>query len=330
MPSPHPRVIAETRFTETLAEARKAKLEDFIQIERLGKEGFLAQFQPLAEDFLLLVDKLWACNPHSVPLSHLQPLENTLGKLLPLLHQTRNISPAGFEGLNGETVRNQIAGQINEFFQAVEKAAIPVIALSATGVSSEKMAAIEGDAQAALNDISDFRLQAEAAAQSAAKAAAETGVSAEAKYFEELSKAHQWSAKIWLVLTLVTAVVIIVLALWHFYNPYSITPDTKWIVIQNIAAKLVILSTLSFVLVFFLRNYNTSRHNHIVNEHRAKALATFKAFVAGADKDEETKHAVLLQACQAIYRHQTSGYLRKDGDPGGIAIFEWVKALTGK
>jgi len=55
-----------------------------------------------------------------------------------------------------------------------------------------------------------------------------------------------------------------------------------------------------------------------VNQHRQNALSTFETFVKAA-ADDQTKGAVLLQATQAIFTPQVTGFIAQESDSGGPA-----------
>jgi hypothetical protein len=65
-----------------------------------------------------------------------------------------------------------------------------------------------------------------------------------------------------------------------------------------------------------------------VNQQRHNALNSFETF-ADAASDEATRNAVLVQAMQAIYSQQPSGYSSVTIDQPGVAqIVEVVKAAA--
>lgn len=85
--------------------------------------------------------------------------------------------------------------------------------------------------------------------------------------------------------------------------------------VEHLIGRFVILSLLLYAISFTARNYNSMRHNHIVNKHRANSMRTFQTFVEAAGGDTETKNAVLIQATQSIFSAQASGYSHKESNP---------------
>ena len=72
-------------------------------------------------------------------------------------------------------------------------------------------------------------------------------------------------------------------------------------------AKVLVLSTLSFGVLWCARNYKSQKHNETLNKHRANALMTFRAFVEGTS-DVRVKDAILLQAAQAAFSGRPTGF----------------------
>ena len=77
--------------------------------------------------------------------------------------------------------------------------------------------------------------------------------------------------------------------------------------ISFLAVRVFVLSILTYGITFCARNYSSNRHNFTVNSHRKDALSSFEAFVQSTDIPA-VKDAVLLQATQAIFSPQSTGY----------------------
>jgi len=74
----------------------------------------------------------------------------------------------------------------------------------------------------------------------------------------------------------------------------------------------VIITFLSYLIMFVVKNYNAAKHNATLARHRANCLSTFDELIEG--EDPERKSVVLQYACQTIFPHQLSGYLAKEAD----------------
>ena len=101
--------------------------------------------------------------------------------------------------------------------------------------------------------------------------------------------------------------------------------------IYHVASRLMAFSVLSFAIYWAAKNHGAHRHNYVINKHRQNALATFQAFTEAAKLDADVKAAVLLQASQAIYAAQSTGYSETmSAPPNPINMVEIIKCATAK
>jgi hypothetical protein len=156
----------------------------------------------------------------------------------------------------------------------------------------------------------------------------EQGVADEATHFDAQAKSHLRQSRWWLFWSIGITAVLGGIASYSYFHPIPISHADMLEVAQRIGAKIIFVSVASFALVFTIRNYSTSRHNYIMNQHRAIALTTFRAFIQGAS-DAETKNSVLLAATKAVFSAQSTGYLRKS-EAASIPIVDLIKVVTGK
>jgi hypothetical protein len=179
------------------------------------------------------------------------------------------------------------------------------------------------------------------------KAAAEIGVSQEAAHFQSVARAFQRGSLRWLIAAAFAAILVFI-GLAYLLDPQrpiskipfltNYTPPIDpglprdpGAMVEHALARVGIVSLLSTVLWFCLRNYSASRHNYIVNNHRAVALTTFQTFVAGT-ATPAVKDAVLLRASEAAFSAQSSGYLKGEGGepPQVTHLTEIVKSAAGR
>lgn len=166
------------------------------------------------------------------------------------------------------------------------------------------------------------------------KAAAEAGVAQYTTVFKDIAD-NEFGKKSrnWLWATIIIAVIILGCGAYLFYLHYdnleTIPKDTPG-AIQYSIPKLIILSALYFALVWSAKNYNTNRHNYIINKHRQNALQTFEAFIKAAEGDPATKNAVILQTTQSIFSSQPSGYVHKDSESESpFKLIEFIRTVGG-
>jgi hypothetical protein len=196
-------------------------------------------------------------------------------------------------------------------------------------------AQIVESARAALAETQAAQVQAKQIAADAAKALAaaqeasvKAGVTAQAIHFGNRATAHVKAGVAWLVTTVLLIAIAVIVALAVFdpslgLHVFGLGPGTPpapdgsavtAALVRQLVARVIVLSLLLYAVVLAARNYRAHRHNAVLNQHRQTALQTFDAFVKGTS-DDQTKNAVLLQATQAVFSTQPSGYLTSEAEP---------------
>ncbi|MCB7129049.1 MAG: hypothetical protein J3T61_05890 [Candidatus Brocadiales bacterium] len=159
--------------------------------------------------------------------------------------------------------------------------------------------------------------EAESALAAVKEQAAEAGVSTNAHIFAGDAKKHHDLAQLWLKATIWMAVGTFVAAIAALVTAFIYHPDDLTATVQYIVAKLLVLSILSFGILWCARNYKSQKHNETLNQHRANALMTFRAFVEGTS-DNRVKDAILLQAAQAAFSSRPTGFDAPEKDSQAI------------
>jgi len=116
----------------------------------------------------------------------------------------------------------------------------------------------------------------------------------------------------------------------YYLNIGATGNETPMVLAARFLPRLITVTLLSTALIFCIRNFSAMMHNLIVNRHRQTALKTFKTFV-NSTEDDGTRNAVLIQATQAIFAPQPSGYLKNEAEmPQVNQVTEIVRGLAGK
>ena len=168
-------------------------------------------------------------------------------------------------------------------------------------------ATMQKEAEALSNFIGNARTEAERALGAVKEQAAEAGVSTNAQIFVGVATQHQAASRTWLTATIIMAITTFLAALAALVTAFLYQPADTAATIQYVFAKLLVISTLSFGVLWCARNYRAERHNETLNKHRANALMTFRAFVEGT-ADDRVKDAILLQAAQAAFAGRPTGF----------------------
>lgn len=97
-------------------------------------------------------------------------------------------------------------------------------------------------------------------------------------------------------------------------NDDIISKTIYFIFSKYIFTKLLLYSMLIYAIVFCVKNYNAQMHNNIINTHKSNAFRSTLSLLNTARSDEGNDK-LLVQATQAIFSHQQTGYSGKDSEP---------------
>lgn len=78
--------------------------------------------------------------------------------------------------------------------------------------------------------------------------------------------------------------------------------------------KLMVYTILIYAIILSVKNYNAQMHNHIINIHKSNALKSTLNLLNTARSDDGNDK-LLIQATQAIFTHQNTGYNGNDSEP---------------
>ncbi len=166
---------------------------------------------------------------------------------------------------------------------------------------TNQLAAHEEDAKRALEQIRNV--------------AAEAGVSQQAKHFKTESADQKSAADVWEKRTYRMALGLGAFAVLSFFVhkiPF-LTPESAYETAQLAVSKVLVFSTIAYMLYLSARNFMNHKHNSIVNKHRQNALMTYTTLVE-ASEDNRVKDAILLQAATSIFTPQSTGYTNTSGE----------------
>ena len=98
------------------------------------------------------------------------------------------------------------------------------------------------------------------------------------------------------------------------FNADLIKSSTYFGFAKYITSTLLLYSFLIFCIIFCIKNYNSQMHNKIINQHKSNALNSILSLLDTA-KSDDGNDKLLIQATQAIFSHQNSGYNNNDCEP---------------
>lgn len=198
---------------------------------------------------------------------------------------------------------------------------------------------LESDARAALQEVRDQgqklmleldrnHQEAQRVVDTIRQAAAEIGVTQEARYFREAADTHEGQANSWKGTTYKLAIALGIYALVSlFLHKLSfLRPTNSYDAVQLAVSKILIFAVLSVVLYLAAKDFLSHQHNAIVNRHRQNALLTYKT-LADAAGSTPNREIILTHAAACIYAPQPTGY-SGDGNPSSPGVKSVIEMLT--
>lgn len=304
---------------ERLKKLSEIRADDLGRREELGTAFNFEEGIPIFERTLKLFRDLSECNFDNLPVGVLDGLRQLADQTLAAFNEIRNFnleaqpSPRPARDQIIEKIKNQYPTHFNKLSSIIAysvRKGTDFAKLERQGKETlEVQRKIIEDLETKSNQLlSKMQTTLDKLQQAAAK----VGVAQHSIHFTNQSDYHKKSSKIWLIATGVIGIATILFAWFSLHN--VATSDSVYQIVRFTISRVLIISILSYALVWAGRNYSAHKHNEVINKHRQNALSTFETFVKATD-DPETKNAVLLQATHCIFTPQKSGYLGKDSEP---------------
>lgn len=146
--------------------------------------------------------------------------------------------------------------------------------------------------------------------------------------FQADSKTNKANSLVWIILTIIQIIILILIIAsslqeTNIFSKIATTVNNDLLknkisqkVIENtiyitfgkvLLTKILLYSILILGIKVSLKNYNSQMHNHIINAHKSNSLKSVLSIMSVA-KTEEGNDKLLVQATQAIFEHQNTGF----------------------
>ena len=312
--------------------------KDFARDSELGTQFGFSEGLPYFERIVNLYKELSQVDLSGVPFSALDPLAKIFVEAIKLFQKIKELDTKKSANPNAdrEALINTARDQYDSHFQR----GAPVLAYTTRkGTNFEDY---ERKAKVALEsveklaqEISEKGRAAEASAEKILnklqEEAAKLGAGQHSINFKLQSDEHKRVSFIWLVFTWLSVALGAFLVWYFFLGPQKVILEnlTAGQAIYLVASRIMLFSVVSFVIYWAAKNHGAHQHNYVINKHRQNALATFQTFIEAAGSDQSVKNAVLLQAGQAIYGQQCTGYSDGISSPAApVNLIEVVKNVA--
>lgn len=324
------KLIEEAR--SSLERIQKFDPKKLVQRDKLGEMNFEDAVEP-TERLVALHEQLPISMMEELPANELTVIKQQSDAIYMLLDEVMkfDMEPAGARARHTALVQ-----KIATAYQALFTAIYPLISYSMAKtvdfnqLGDQGRAAIQGvrdQSEILMTDIEKQKEDATSILTEVRKAAAEQGVSQQARYFKKEADGHGTEAEKWKVYTIWMAVAVgaFGLSTLFLHKIVFLAPANVYETVQLTVAKLIVFFVLTYMLALCAKNFSSNRHNEIVNRHRQNALMTYKALVE-AGGTAEARDIVLNHAAASIYQLNETGYT-KSGESSGSSSRSVVEML---
>jgi hypothetical protein len=253
------------------------------------------------------------------PEKELKLIQQQSDAFFKLLTDIQNFDPNMAEAA---TRKSNLVTQLEALYQPTFSHLYPLISFSMARtvnfneLATQGNAAVQGvrDETSALMDaIARTSEKAEQVLADVRDAAAEQGVTQQARFFESEAKSHNELAGIWETRTRWMTGFLLAYAVSTLAFPVIplLSADSIPEAIQLTVSKILIFFVLGSTLLLCVRNFIAHKHNGIVNRHRQNALLTYTT-LAEAGNSIEARDTVLQHAAAAIYAPNDTGYVKNE------------------
>ena len=278
--------------------------------ERINFEEVVPIFKELLEEFR----PLFIRDLSKLPYPQLTAIKDAFGLTLGFIKDIELFEIT--DGSHPEQKRKEIIDAINSRKGTIQQQVLlPLVATKLQTLDISELENITHDSLAKVEkknkELDDLleksKNDAEKTLEAIHQASAFSGVSANSKAFETQARNHNDAAKTWLIQTYASVAITAAVAVFLFFSVPQYTPESVPEAIQYVFAKIVLISTLTFAIVWCSKNYKSHKHNETMYEQKRTTLETFEAFYQGSE-DQNVKNVILLQAAYAAFANQQTGF----------------------
>lgn len=273
------------------------RLDDF-SFEKEGKEHFERVFQLLEEfrrrDF------------NAVPANYITNAETTISEFKQLCERAQSLTKKDYDP---RTVRNDIISNLGNVYQRLFECLSKFVDF--TIQASDIFRKRESEAEQTSSLLKEQLDEGKKTLDRIKSVAAGVGVAANAAHYRDAKKRYAKMARLWLLSGVVLFVLLLGGVIKIYRDVYHGKEGEFALGYQEVAILFGVVLLL-YAIIFCNKNFNTAKHNEVINDNKATALATFPVFDGGA-RDEITKDQILLYAATAIFANTATGFSKDQG-----------------
>lgn len=303
--------------------------------EALGRTLDLSPAVPAIRRIVDFFNQIPLADLPDLPESPRNLIKRVADETFQIYQAMMTFNPANVQNAAGE--RESLLNQANGTYSSVFEQLYPIVSYLSS--RHKDIGAIERNAQAAVDgalkrveestqSLQQSSDEAQRILGEVRRTAAESGVSQQASYFGEQAAKEATLVEQWQSRTYWFAAALGLWALLTFALGFYVEPKSTYQAVQIAVSKVLIFSTIAFLLFLSARTLMAYRHNEVVNRHRQNALLTFNA-LADAASSEQTREVVLTHASACIYAPQESGFTKPGPMSGGPSLVELAPRIIG-
>lgn len=146
--------------------------------------------------------------------------------------------------------------------------------------------------------------------------------------FKKLSDKHNVVAWCWFTAAIVAALGVIGFALSLVLTNFGIEPGDSVLdadIFPRLAGRLVAISVLTSIWIWFARQHRVNRHLSVINKHRQTALESVKVILESVAESEPNQQIVMRELAHCVFSTGVTGYLGPEESAGLGPIVDLIK-----
>ena len=295
------------------------KPEELRQNERLGRESDFSDVIFPAEKLVNVFKKLPAEAIDELTIEQKKLVQDWCKSVYNLFEEIKSIRTSDTDFASR---REDLISQTKQAYDVNLKRLQPLIAYAVArtvdfnDLTDQARRAVQGirdENEKILRELENVSNEAAQVLQRVKDAAAEQGVTQQAKYFQLQADDHKAASVKWLIASSLSVFLLIAYSIltlffpyFEFFRPVSVADS-----IQTTASKALVFIVLAYMSAQCVKVYSAHKHNEVTNRHKQNALMTYTT-LAEAGGTADTKDVVLQYAASAIYSPADSGYLKSE------------------
>lgn len=312
-------------------EAKKVldEIDDILKIdrkelygaERLGEFSFEGHGKEQFESVFKLLKEILRRDLNAVPEHNITNAQRYIHEFKESCKKAQELNK---EAHDPRTKRNGIVQSVGRSYQELFEhfSKFMDLTIQASGIFRK----MENEAGRALSSIKEKDEEATNLLDLLKSRVASVAIAKNAAHYRGINEKHAKAAKLWLIAGGSLSALLLIVVVGLYCKVYH-GREGEFIFGYQEAAILFGVILLLYAIIFCNRNFTAAKHNEVINDNKATALATFPIFDGGA-RDESTKDQILLHAATFIFSNTATGFSKDQGGMSFSPTLEVAKRVT--